>query len=153
MTPYITSALLGILIAGGILLLVRRDQLHGSFALWWLSVALVALLVGFLPRSVDWLGGLFGVNYPPMLVALVGIGALLLKLLVVDLDMTRSERRVRRLLQKVAILEAEMRDLRAEVDLLRGERNARAAPPAQATDAAPAPAPVAASEARSAAAG
>lgn len=152
MTPYLTSALLGILIAGGILVLVRRDQLHGSFAVWWLSVALVALLVGFLPRSVDWLGGLFGVNYPPMLVALVGIGALLLKLLVVDLDMTRSERRVRRLLQKVAILEAEMRDLRTELDLLRGERT-RAAPPAQPTDAAAAPAPVAASEARRTAAG
>lgn len=152
MTPYLTSALLGILIAGGILVLVRRDQLHGSFAVWWLSVALVALLVGFLPRSVDWLGGLFGVNYPPMLVALVGIGALLLKLLVVDLDMTRSERRVRRLLQKVAILEAEMRDLRTELDLLRDERT-RAAPAVQPTDAAAAPAPVAASEARRTAAG
>lgn len=152
MTPYLTSALLGILIAGGILVLVRRDQLHGSFAVWWLSVALVALLVGFLPRSVDWLGGLFGVNYPPMLVALVGIGALLLKLLVVDLDMTRSERRVRRLLQKVAILEAEMRDLRTELDLLRDERT-RAAPPAQPTDATAGPAPIAASEARRTAAG
>jgi hypothetical protein len=150
-TPYLTSALLGILIAGGILVLVRRDQLHGSFAVWWLSVALVALLVGFLPRSVDWLGGLFGVNYPPMLVALVGIGALLLKLLVVDLDMTRSERRVRRLLQKVAILEAEMRDLRTELDLLRSELSARAAATAQPTDATPAP--VAASEARRTAAG
>jgi len=118
MTPYLTSALLGIAIAGGILWLVRRDQLHGSFAVWWLTVAMAALVIGFVPRSVDWLGALFGVSYPPMLVALVGIAALLLKLLVLDIDMTRRERRVRRLLQKVAILEAEMRDMRGELDRL-----------------------------------
>ena len=124
MTPYVTSALLGIAIAGGILLLVRRDQLHGSFAVWWLSVAMAALLIGFVPRSVDWLGELFGVSYPPMLVALIGIAALLLKLLVLDIDMTRRERRVRRLLQKVAILEAEMRDMRGELDRLHGHGDA-----------------------------
>lgn len=125
MTPYLTSALLGILIAGGILLLVRRDHLHGGFAVWWLAMAAAALVIGLVPGSVDWLGRLFGVAYPPMLVAALGLGALLLKLLVLDIDVTRRERRVRRLLQKVAILEAEMRDMRAELDVLRSERLVR----------------------------
>jgi len=125
MTPYLTSALLGILIAGGILLLVRRDHLHGNFAVWWLAFASAALLLGLVPGSVDWLGRTFGVAYPPMLVAALGLSALLLKLLVLDIDVTRRERRVRRLLQKVAILEAEMRDLRAELDALKDSRPAR----------------------------
>ena len=115
MTPFLTSAALGVLLAVGILLLVRRDRLHGSFALWWLLVAVGSLVVGFFPRLVDWLGLKLGVNYPPMLLVLVAIMAILLKLLGVDIDVTRRERRMRRLLQKVAILELEIGTLREQL--------------------------------------
>ena len=115
MTPFLTSAALGVLLAVGILVLVRRDRLHGSYALWWLLVAVGSLVVGFFPRLVDWLGIKLGVNYPPMLLVLVAIMAILLKLLGVDIDVTRRERRMRRLLQKVAILELEIGTLRAQL--------------------------------------
>ncbi|HET6603801.1 MAG TPA: DUF2304 domain-containing protein [Xanthomonadaceae bacterium] len=116
MTPYQTSALLGLAIAGGILLLVRRDHLHGSFAAWWLTVAAATLVVGFFPGIVDRIGAWFGISYPPILVVLVVLGALLLKQLALDLHVTRRERRLRRVLQKVAILEAELHELRARLD-------------------------------------
>ena len=115
MTPFLTSAALGVMLAVGILLLVRGDRLHGSYALWWLLVALGSLLVGFFPNLVDWLGLRLGVNYPPMLLVLVAIIAILLKLLGVDIDVTRRERRMRRLLQKVAILELEIGTLRSQL--------------------------------------
>ena len=115
MTPFLTSAALGVLLAVGILLLVRGDRLHGSYALWWLLVAVGSLVVGFFPNLVDWLGIKLGVNYPPMLLVLVAIMAILLKLLGVDIDVTRRERRMRRLLQKVAILELEIGTLRAQL--------------------------------------
>ena len=115
MTPFLTSAALGVVLAVGILLLVRRDRLHGSYALWWLLVAVGSLVVGFFPRLVDWLGIKLGVNYPPMLLVLVAIMAILLKLLGVDIDVTRRERRMRRLLQKVAILELEIGTLREQL--------------------------------------
>ncbi len=114
MTQYLTSVALGAVLALGILWLVRRDQLHGSYALWWLLVATGSLLVGFFPGVVDWIGVKMGVAYPPMLLAMVAIIAILLKLLGVDIDVTRRERRLRRLLQKVAILEMEVRELREE---------------------------------------
>lgn len=115
MTPFLTSAALCVLLAVGILVLVRRDRLHGSYALWWLLVAVGSLVVGFFPRLVDWLGIKLGVNYPPMLLVLVAIMAILLKLLGVDIDVTRRERRMRRLLQKVAILELEIGTLRDQL--------------------------------------
>lgn len=111
---YLTSVALGIVLALSILWLVRRDHLHGSYALWWLLIAIGALVIGFNPTVVDWIGVKLGVAYPPMLLAMVAIIAILLKLLGVDLDVTRRERRLRRLLQKVAILELELRDLQAE---------------------------------------
>lgn len=115
MTPFLTSAALGVLLAVGILWLVRGDRLHGSYALWWLLVAIGSLVVGFFPNLVDWLGIKLGVNYPPMLLVLVAIMAILLKLLGVDIDVTQRERRMRRLLQKVAILELEIGTLRAQL--------------------------------------
>ncbi len=111
---YLTSVALGIVLALSILWLVRRDHLHGSYALWWLLIAIGALVIGFNPTVVDWVGVKLGVAYPPMLLAMVAIIAILLKLLGVDLDVTRRERRLRRLLQKVAILELELRELQAE---------------------------------------
>jgi hypothetical protein len=115
MTPFLTSAALGVLLAVGILWLVRGDRLHGSYALWWLLVAIGSLVVGFFPRLVDWMGIKLGVNYPPMLLVLVAIMAILLKLLGVDIDVTQRERRMRRLLQKVAILELEIGTLREQL--------------------------------------
>ena len=116
MTPQITAALLGVGTALVILWLVRRDRLHGLYALWWLTVAAGALMIGLFPRSVDWLGSLFGVNYPPMLLVLIVLAAVILKLLAIDIGVTRRERRVRRLMQKIAILELELRSLRAEFE-------------------------------------
>lgn len=115
MTPFLTSAALGVLLAVGILWLVRGDRLLGSYALWWLSVAIGSLVFGFFPRLIDWLGFKLGVNYPPMLLVLVVIIALLFKLLGIDIDVTRRERRMRRLLQKVAILELEIGTLREQL--------------------------------------
>jgi hypothetical protein len=146
MTQYFTSVGLGVVLALGILWLVRRDRLHGSYALWWLLIAAGALLIGFYPGLVDWIGVKLGVAYPPMLLAMVAIIAVLLKLLGVDIDVTRRERRVRRLVQKVAILELELRQLREQQRTEPGAEP-RAEPPA------PAPLPADAGEARRRSAG
>lgn len=117
MTAQWTAALFGLVTGFCILWLVRRDRLHGLFALWWLLIALAVLVLGLFPRIVDWLGGLFGVSYPPTLILLLGLSAVILKLLAIDIGFTRRERQTRRLLQKVAILELELRSLKAERNL------------------------------------
>ncbi|MEZ5463861.1 MAG: DUF2304 domain-containing protein [Lysobacteraceae bacterium] len=119
MTAMLTAALLGVGTALVILYLVRRDQMHGRYAFWWLTVAGVALVLGLKPSLVDTVGHWFGVKYPPTLIVMLVLAALLVKLLVADLDVTRRERRIRRLLQKTAILEAELRELHGEVAELR----------------------------------
>ena len=117
MTLPLTAMALGLGLALGIFWLVRRDQLHGSYAIWWLLLAAVALVLGMFPWLVDWVGARFGVAYPPMLLAVVAIIAILLKLVAVDIDVTRRELRLRRLVQKMAILELELRQLRARAGI------------------------------------
>ena len=96
----ITAAILGVGLAGAILYLVRRDHLHGPFAAWWLMVAAATLILGMFPSLVVWLGKLTSM--------------VLLRLLKLDIDRSRQERRMRRLTQKLAILEQEIEQLRRD---------------------------------------
>jgi hypothetical protein len=109
-TAALTAGLIGVLLAGAILYLVRRDHLHGSHALWWFAIAAAILVLGVFPPVIDWLGSLTGISYPPVLPIIIGIGMILIRLLKLDVDRSRSERQMRRLTQKIAILEQELRE-------------------------------------------
>lgn len=111
LTGQITSAVLGVAIAGAILFLVRRDHLHGPYALWWLGVALATFVLGVFPQVVVWMGNITGIFYPPVLPIIVAVALMLIRLLKLDIDRSRQERQVRRLTQKLAILERELERL------------------------------------------
>jgi hypothetical protein len=108
MTSQLTSAAIGVLLAGAILYLVRRDHMHGSYALWWLAIAAAILVLGVFPPVIDWLGRVSGISYPPILPIIIGIGMILIRMLRTDIDRSRQERQLRRLAQKLAILEQEL---------------------------------------------
>ena len=110
----ITAAVIGIALAGTILLLVRRTHLHGSYALWWFAVAGAILVLGIFPPAIDWLGHVTGIHYPPVIPIIVGIGLILVRLLTMDIGRSRAERQVRRLTQKLAILEQELAQSRRD---------------------------------------
>ncbi len=106
-TYQITSMAIGIVIAVVILLLVRRDHLHGPYAIWWIGAAITIVILGFFPRLFDYLAVYVGVSYPPMLAILLGFSMLLVKILTMDLERSRQERLIRRLAQQLAMLEAQ----------------------------------------------
>lgn len=112
MTAQITAAIIGILLAGSILFLVRRDHMHGPYALWWLIVATATLVLGVAPRTIDWLAQWTGIAYPPVLPIVLGLSLILLRMLQLDIERSRQERQIRRLTQKIAILEEEITSLR-----------------------------------------
>ena len=108
MTYQLTSAILGFLLAGTIFWLIRRDHLHSRHALWWFLVALMIMLLGFSPTAIDWLASHLGVNYPPTLLFVIGMGMILLKVINIDLHQSALERKIRCLAQQLAILEGEV---------------------------------------------
>ncbi|RUQ37590.1 MAG: DUF2304 domain-containing protein [Candidatus Competibacteraceae bacterium] len=107
LTYQLTSMAIGIAVALIILFLVRRDRLHGPYAIWWIGVAATVALLGFFPRLFDWLATQLGISYPPILAIVLGFGLLLLKILTMDLERSRQERLIRRLAQRLAMLEAQ----------------------------------------------
>lgn len=115
MTVLIVSAIIGCVLASAILYLVRRDHLHGSYAVWWLAVAAVVMLLAIFPHIVDWLGNTLGIAYPPILAILIGMAFTLIRMLQMDIDRSRQERALRRLTQRVAILDEELREAREQI--------------------------------------
>ncbi|MGB5063377.1 MAG: DUF2304 domain-containing protein [Candidatus Competibacter sp.] len=106
-TYQITSMAIGVGLAAIILFLVRRDHLHGPYAIWWIGAAATVALLGLFPRLFDILALKMGVSYPPILAIVLGFSLLLLKMLTMDLDRSRQERLIRRLAQRLAMLEAQ----------------------------------------------
>ncbi len=106
-TYQITSMAIGIGLAAIILLLVRRDHLHGPYAIWWIGSAATVALLGLFPWLFDRLAALLGVSYPPILAIVLGFSLLLIKMLTMDLERSRQERLIRRLTQRLAMLEAQ----------------------------------------------
>jgi len=107
MSYQLTSAILGVSLAGTILWLIRRDHLHTRHASWWFVIAFFVVLLGLFPQIVDFVAVKLGVNYPPTLVFVLGMGMILIKVINIDLHQSYLETRVRRLAQRLAILEGE----------------------------------------------
>jgi len=122
-TSQITSAVLGIVLAGAILFLVRRDHLHGPYALWWFALAAAAFALGVFPKLIPWLGQVPGIFYAPVLPIVVGLSLVLIRMLKLDVDRSKQERQIRRLTQKLAILEEEIDRLGAGRSPMRASEN------------------------------
>ncbi len=107
---YIAIVLTGIGLALGIVYLVRRDHIYIRQALFWLAVATASFLLAVFPPLIDAVGSVFGIAYPPTLVLLAAIVVLVVKALLTDIALTKVSRDLRRLNQRIAMLEAERPD-------------------------------------------
>lgn len=102
---YLTVLVIGFGLAGVILYLVRRDHIYIRQGVFWILVAVFSIVFGIWPSLIDIVGGALGVAYPPTLLLLVAIIVLVLKALLSDIALTKVSRDLRRLNQRIALLE------------------------------------------------
>ena len=84
---------------------MRRDHLHGKYALWWILVAIGFAVLGFIPKVIDSIGAALGISYPPILVVVLGGGFIVIKMVTMDIERSREMVKLQRLAQRLAILE------------------------------------------------
>ena len=101
----ITTSLLGIGLAVFIIVLLRRDHIFILHGLFWMGVAVLAALLGLWPGLIDKMAGLVGISYPPAALLLGAVIVLFVKLLYSDITQTQLERQLRRLNQRVAMMD------------------------------------------------
>ena len=104
---HLTVLVIGVGLAAGILYLVRRDHIYIRQGMFWIVIAMVTLGFAFWPGLIDVLGAALGIAYPPTLLLLAAIVVLVLKALFADIALTKVNRDLRRLNQRMALLEAE----------------------------------------------
>lgn len=129
---HITVLFAGFGLAGAILYLVRRDHLYIRQGIFWIVAALTSLAFAIWPYLIDTLGNLLGIAYPPTLLFLAAILVLVVKALFSDIAVTQLRRDLRRLNQRIALLEAQHPiesepEAASEEDALRESDAARAA--------------------------
>ncbi|MEO1081894.1 MAG: DUF2304 domain-containing protein [Pseudomonadota bacterium] len=110
MVSLLTGAL-GLAVAGLIVWLVRKDRLHVNHGFGWVIAAAAFALLGFAPSIIDVVAGWLAVSYPPVLALTLAIVVLVIKMLLMDIERSKLEMRNQRLTQRVAMLEAEIRQL------------------------------------------
>ena len=103
------SAVIGVIAAAVIIYLVRRDHLNARYAMWWIPAAFAIALLGIFPQVVDWVGPMLGIHYPPVLPLILALVLVMVKILLMDIERSRNEVKLYRLVQRVAMLEAEIR--------------------------------------------
>ena len=104
---HLAVLIIGIGLAGGILYLVRRDHIYIRQGLFWIVIAAISLAFAIWPYFIDTLAAMMGIAYAPTLVLLVAIIVLVLKALLGDIALTQVRRDLRRLNQRIALLEAD----------------------------------------------
>jgi len=102
---HLTVLVIGFGLAYGILHLVRRDHLYIRQGVFWIVIAFLSLALAIWPSFIDMLGGALGIAYPPTLLFLVAIVVLVVKSLLNDIALTKVRRDLRRLNQRIALIE------------------------------------------------
>jgi hypothetical protein len=118
--------LIAILVSVGLLAtvleLVRRQKLTEEYSFVWIVCALALLFFSMARRLLDAAALAVGIYYPPAALLLVLIVFVFLASVSFSVTASRHRQQIERLIEDAALLEAEVRELRAHS----GARNAGA---------------------------
>ena len=107
-TPQIISSILALIIGVTIVWMVRRDHLITRDGVKWVFIATAIMIYGFFPQINDAIGKGLNIGYPPIIPVLLGLGVILIKLLIADIERARMQVTINRLVQRLAMLEADL---------------------------------------------
>ena len=97
----------GLLVA--VIVLVRDGRLREEYAFAWIVGSLVLLVLAVWRNSLDLAAKWLGIYYPPALLLLVFILAMFVVSLYFSVVISRQRQQIERLVEEVALLDAEVR--------------------------------------------
>jgi hypothetical protein len=113
MVALITGAI-GIATAITIVILIRKDHLHVRYGLWWAGAATAFAFLGLFPAIFDNVAKYVGIARPPILALTLAVSILVIKILVMDIERSRNAIRMQRLIQRLALLESDLREMQGK---------------------------------------
>lgn len=101
-----------VLLLGVVLELVRRRKLTEEYSFIWLTCAFALLILSVWRDSLHLAARVLGVYYPPALLLLVLILFVFVASLYFSIVVSRQRQQIERLMEEIALLDAEVRELR-----------------------------------------
>jgi len=115
-----------------VLELVRRRRLSEEYSTLWIVLAVsligISLRRDVLDSAAKWLG----VYYPPAVLVLMLVAIMSVAALAFSVILSRHQRQIDRLIEENAIMGAEIRELRSDLDVRKVERSDAAPEPERA---------------------
>lgn len=102
---------LALLILSLVLWLLLTRRLREKYAVLWLIIGIVVLVLGLFPQLLLWLTSALGVQLPANLLFAVAIVLLLGVALHLSWELSQAEEEIRRLAEEIAISRAEIEAL------------------------------------------
>lgn len=104
------SAFIAIVFFGLVLTLIRKDSILMGAAFRWLLLAVFILLLGVFPQLAEYAAESVGISYAPILPLILACLLLMLKALLADIERAKTQIKIDRMAQKLAILEAKIKE-------------------------------------------
>lgn len=95
----------------GVLELIRRQKIKEAYAILWLIFGGVFILLSFWKKGLDYFAGIVGIYYPPALLFLILIVAVILILVNYSIVISSQNDKIRILTQELALMKKEMEKL------------------------------------------
>lgn len=112
----IVSLVVSLLLLFVVLELVRRRKLTEEYSFLWILSALALLALAIRRQMIDASARWLGVYYPPIILVLLLILMVFVASLCFSVIVSRQRRQIERLIEETAILSAELRELRKNLD-------------------------------------
>ena len=101
---HLISAVCGLLVLAVMVELLRRRQLREKYAILWLGVSLVVVVLAIFPSLLNWAGHRLGISDPPNLLLFAAVLVLLLVSVHLSWEASRLEEETRTLAEEVGLL-------------------------------------------------
>ena len=96
--------------------LLRRGVLKEKYAVLWLSVAGIALVLSVFPSLLEWITDALGFEVPANLLFFGTIVVLVLVAVQLSYELSGHEAKIRRLAEEVALQNEEIKRLRSDIE-------------------------------------
>jgi hypothetical protein len=111
---HVIAAVFGVLVLGFMLELLRRRQLREKYAILWLGVSVVVIVLAAFPSVLNWSADRLGIKDPPNLLTFSAVVVLLLVAVHLSWEASRLEEETRTLAEEVGLLRMQMHALGVE---------------------------------------
>lgn len=97
-----------------ILICVRQKKLQEAYAMLWLLIGVIMLILAIVPNVLRSISKLIGIVYPPATLFLLLLCGMLVILFQYSLLLSRNQEKISRLAQEIALLKHELEKQKKE---------------------------------------